>query len=69
MSHHSPQRVNSFVLYCREHRTALRLKYPDLNCTQITSLLAHNWKNVSEKTKQQYTLKALQERVSLSLQL
>ena len=64
MSHHSPQRVNSFVLYCRENRTYLKLKYPDLNCTQITSLLAHNWKNEDEETKQQYVMKALQERVS-----
>lgn len=63
MTEKAPKRVNSFVLYCRENRGRLKLKYPDLSSSQLTSLLAHNWKQEDKETRQAYIRKAELERV------
>ena len=64
MEEETPKRVNSFVIYSREQRKELCERYPDLNNSQITSLLAHNWKKLDEKTKGEYKKRAEIERVS-----
>ncbi|GFX19155.1 HMG box domain-containing protein [Trichonephila clavipes] len=49
---------NAFMLFAREHRKALALKYPNHNNKNISSLLGKCWRNVDECTKDKYYKKA-----------
>lgn len=48
------KRYNSFVLFCSHHREIYKVLYPEKNNSEITSLLANEWKFISPEEKQKY---------------
>ncbi|XP_055932910.1 transcription factor Sox-7-like [Argiope bruennichi] len=49
---------NAFMLFAREHRKSLAMKYPTHNNKNISSLLGECWRSVDEATKKEYYKKA-----------
>ena len=46
--------ANSYLLFCKEKRTALHAQFPDKSSREITKLLAEEWKNLSTDEKNKY---------------
>ena len=46
--------ANSYLLFCKERRTALHAENPDISSREVTKMLAQEWKNLSNEEKQKY---------------
>ena len=46
--------ANSYLLFCKERRTALHAQNPDKTSREITKILAEEWKNLSADEKNKY---------------
>jgi hypothetical protein len=47
---------NAFLLFCRDERPAVCARCPGLSSTDVSSLLSHLWRSLSEETKQRYRI-------------
>jgi hypothetical protein len=55
----APKRpLSAYILFCKDHREAIKSKNPNYKVTDITKALGEMWKNVSDKKKKEYEEKA-----------
>merc|ERR1712000_702609 len=50
--------MNSFLLYCKEHRSQVANENPSFSNSDVTSQLGENWRNLDPKLKLIYTYRA-----------
>lgn len=50
--------VNSFLLYCKEHRSLIAQENPNFSNSDVTSQLGKNWRNMDPQRKLYYHRKA-----------
>ena len=50
-------RMSCFMIFVNERRPLLSKKYPDSRITDLTSMVAKQWKSLSSKEQQPYRMK------------
>lgn len=51
----APKRsMSAFLIYAQKMRSLIRMENPELKNTEISTILSHNWKNLSQEKKQVY---------------
>ena len=50
--------INSFLLYCKEHRSHIAEDNPSFSNSDVTSHLGKNWRNLDPKLKLTYICRA-----------
>ena len=50
--------INSFLLFCREHRSIVQEANPDFSNAEVTSKLGVMWRAMSKESKEKYVAQA-----------
>ena len=53
--------INSYFLFCKERRSALHAKNPNLSSREITKMLGEEWQNLSLPEREKYREKCRQQ--------
>merc|ERR1711974_576069 len=59
--------MNCYMLYCKLSRDKLKENNPNLNNSELTSLLSKNWRNLSEKEKIYFKTKAINNNMQFKI--
>lgn len=54
--------LNCFFLFCKENRTSVARRYPNLSNSEITSLLGKSWRELKPSEKEKYVSHSAQQR-------
>lgn len=59
---HPKRPLSGYILFCNSQRSKIRVDYPELKMTELSSKMGQLWKELSEEDRQPYTKAFLQDK-------